>query len=200
MQREGGKPMDTVEGYLALDIRKLDCVQPLSGRTTLVTFRRGEEEVAAIRVEMLERGQIVLKYKYEQSEEIVDRIKIVYGRYHFGGNRRWFICPDCERPKVILYCRRYFRCRTCLSLAYRSQKQSALNRSLSRVAARRRKLGGSGSLVEPFPTRPKRIRLKTYSRLAAEDERECSEFLSASLAAFDKLLGSRFKVPEKGWN
>jgi len=91
--------MDTVEGYLALDIRKLDCVQPLPGRTTLVTFGRGEEEVAAIWVEMLARGQLVLKYKYEQSEDVVDPIKIVYGRYHFGGNRRWFM--DLARDEIL---------------------------------------------------------------------------------------------------
>lgn len=40
---------------------------------------------------------------------------------HFGGVRRWFICPSCDRRCEVLYAGEAFRCRVCLDLSYRSQ-------------------------------------------------------------------------------
>jgi hypothetical protein len=42
---------------------------------------------------------------------------------HFGGRRRWFICPSCEAHMGVLYKDRDdFKCRKCLNLCYLSQK------------------------------------------------------------------------------
>ncbi|WP_139311478.1 hypothetical protein [Desulfovibrio sp. DV] len=40
---------------------------------------------------------------------------------HFGGFRRWFICPLCDKRVGILYYRNNLACRKCNNIVYRSQ-------------------------------------------------------------------------------
>jgi hypothetical protein len=182
--------MHTVEAYLALDILQLNGISWFLGSTTQLTFSREDEEIASISVKILKRDQIVLRYRYNQSELIVEPIKIEYKPYHFGGERRFFICPGCEQRKAILYCARLFRCRACVGLTYSSQHQNTLERGISRVAELRRKLGGSGSLADPFPPKPKRMRWETYSRRLEKDQRDCERYLSIAVATLDRRLES----------
>jgi len=182
--------MPTVDGYLALDIEQLDNIWCSAGSTTRLTFRHGSEEIASIAIETLGQDRIVLKYRYNLTERMADPIEIVYLPNHFGGARRWFICPGCNERKGILYCSRYFRCRTCLGLSYPSQRKTSLARGIDRLAQRRKSLGGSGSLIDPFPPKPKRMRWTTYSRLVEEDQRDCEQYFAASVAALDRRLAS----------
>jgi hypothetical protein len=180
--------METVDTYLALDISILGDIFWSPDRKTKLTFSNGEES-ASIAVEVLDQEQIVLCYSYNGTEQIADPIEIVYVPYHFG-ERRWFVCPGCNERKGVLYCSRYFRCRTCLGLSYPSQRKTSLERGIDRLSQRRRNLGGSGSLIDPFPPKPKRMHWKTYSRLVGEDQRDCERYLSASVAALDRRLAS----------
>ncbi len=43
---------------------------------------------------------------------------------HFGGVRRWFLCPNCQRRVYTLYFDRGFACRRCLRLRYISRTWS----------------------------------------------------------------------------
>jgi hypothetical protein len=72
---------------------------------------------------------------------------------------------------------RYFRCGTCLGLTYASWHESKAERRLNRLFQKRRKLGGSGSLFEPFPPKPKGMRWRNYLRLFEEDERNQGPYL-----------------------
>ncbi len=186
--------MNRVELFLAIDIRELDNLWALPQKIVRLTFSHREKEIAVIGVEVSGPEKIVLRYEYGQSEPIADSIEIAYSPRHFGGARRWFICPGCEQRKAVLYCAGYFRCRTCLGLAYRSQVETDFERGISRVSARRRKLGGSGSLRDPFPAKPQRMRWKTYRKLQEEDERECLLFLSQSVTALHRILKSQPKA------
>ena len=176
----------TVEQYPALHIRKVVNLQLRMGPTTSLIFRRGEERIGSIAVKSLNGDGIVLEYKYAQSEQIKQPVTIVSSPCEFGGSRRWFLCPGCGRRAAVLYCRRFFRCRVCLGLSYASQGQRAFERGVRQTSARRRKLGGSGSLLESFPPKPKWMRLKTYLRLQEEDARETMQHLAASLVTLDK--------------
>jgi len=48
---------------------------------------------------------------------------------HFGGFRKWFLCPSCKSRVGVLYGRHiYFLCRKCYALPYRSNLESELQR------------------------------------------------------------------------
>jgi len=83
---------------------------------------------------------------------------------HLGGSRLWFKCPSfwCRRRTDKLYLGDIFRCRRCLRLAYPSTRDNATNRALRRAQKIRARLGGSRSLAEPFPSKPKWMRWDTY--------------------------------------
>lgn len=45
-----------------------------------------------------------------------------------AGRRVWFLCPDCDRRRALLYFRNgEFGCRTCQGLAYQSQREGGRN-------------------------------------------------------------------------
>ena len=91
-------------------------------------------------------------------------------RTNFGGFRKWFLCPSCDRRCRILYGGARFRCRRCYRLKYESQYEPVFGRAASRVHKLRECLGASGSLDDPFPAKPKGMHWKTYRRLEALDE------------------------------
>ena len=61
--------------------------------------------------------------------------------------------------------RRDFRCRCCAHLAYKSQREDQMSRQLSKAQTIRLRLGGSASLLEPFPEKPTGMHWRTYERL-----------------------------------
>lgn len=71
----------------------------------------------------------------------------------------------------MLYGGAYFRCRHCHGLKYESQYEPPWLRGTTRAQKIRERYGGSGSLDEPFPEKPKGMHWRTYERLVAEDER-----------------------------
>lgn len=102
-------------------------------------------------------------------DEILD---VTFSSCHFGNLRSWFQCSTvgCARRAAILYgTPRGFRCRHCAQLTYRSQREQPYDRMLRRGRRLRGKAGGSASLMEPFPARPKGMWWKTYDRLLKQD-------------------------------
>ena len=94
-------------------------------------------------------------------------VRLAWTPCNYGGSRAWFICParNCGRRVAILYGDGPFACRHCRQLAYDSQHDSGWHRSVRRARAIRMKLGGSLSLADPFPEKPKGMHQRTYSRL-----------------------------------
>ena len=114
---------------------------------------------------------VVLKYKYRHSDgdwqnKVYD-VSYDFTRCNDGGERRWFVCPaqGCGRRVAILYLGGIFVCRHCLDLSYESQREQPYGRALRRAQAIRMKLGGSGSMADEFPEKPKGMHWRTYSRL-----------------------------------
>lgn len=89
---------------------------------------------------------------------------------HLGGSRQWFRCPRCKRRCLVLYGGTWFRCRKCYRLTYQSQREDSLQRSFSQARKTRHKLGGSGSLDEPFPDKPKGMHWRSYRRFVRRAE------------------------------
>jgi hypothetical protein len=77
---------------------------------------------------------------------------------------------------AILYLGKFAVCRRCRQLAYECQREPPHYRALNRAQAIRMKLGGSGSMADPFPWKPKGMHWSTYWRLRqiAEEADACS--------------------------
>jgi hypothetical protein len=91
----------TVEDYQCLDIRKL----------------RREHEINpgdSITVEYERRG-----------EQVAQEICLDWTHCTYGGYRPWLVCGNCGRRVVVLYgVGKYFACRHCYDLTYRSCQES----------------------------------------------------------------------------
>lgn len=96
----------------------------------------------------------------------------------YGGARVWFLCStrSCGRRVAILYGSTP-ACRHCRQLAYLSEQQSKRHRILGRAQGLRMRLGGSMSLADPFPDRPKGMHERTYRRLCLKLEKYEAAFL-----------------------
>jgi hypothetical protein len=180
----------TIDGYLALDIRKLNRLDLSREKLNQIQLNRGEEESGSILVEVLEGGDLMLHFNAEGwREELVNpihqRVSICRTRTGFG-ERRWFLCPFCGERRAILYSYPYFMCRICVGLPYGSQSQSTKTRRLGKAVEQRLKMGGTGSLLDPFPPRPKGMRETTYGRLKRED----SVILAANLDDLERKIGA----------
>jgi hypothetical protein len=86
--------------------------------------------------------------------------------------RPWFVCSVscngayCGRQVTRLYgAGRLFACRHCYRLAYASQQESIHQRGLWKAQKIRMRLGGSASLADEFPEKPKAMHWRTYDRL-----------------------------------
>ena len=161
------------EHYNRLDLSWLRRQKLLTpGTSSSITWTTDGHPAGSIRVEV---GMDTLRLIYRtQGESWQDTCEVVGFREtdtEFGGCRRWFACPRCERACRVLFGGGRFLCRTCHGLRYKSQYESAWSRAVSRVQKLRMCLRGSASLLEPFPTRPKHMQRRTYDRLKVLDVR-----------------------------
>jgi hypothetical protein len=88
---------------------------------------------------------------------------------HFGGHRRWLVCPRCSRRCQALYIGDVMlACRVCLRLRYASQHESERDRMFRRAHKLRDRLGWPGGVAEGGRGRPGGMRKSTYVRLCTE--------------------------------
>lgn len=172
----------TVEKCLAFDVRKLareGLLEP--GLSRGLSWSSGDRQLASIgwnvcgtsgRVTALE-----LFYTHTpqggEPEDIRYQVPVVFTSCHFGGQRPWFICPGsvngraCGRRVAVLYLRgRYFLCRRCWRLAYRSQGEGSYDRALGRVEKIRQRLKAKPGMAWPV-FKPRRMHQTTFERLMA---------------------------------
>jgi hypothetical protein len=124
---------------------------------------------------------------------IVSNVHLVSTAMHFGGRREWFSCPCCGGRARILYGPE-FACRSCQRLNYPSTRQCMRDRAFNRAVQLRRRLGGDGSLHEPFSRRPKGMKQKTWRKLIAKvirDEQRWFMGVAAAASALSAKLGRR---------
>ena len=96
-----------------------------------------------------------VRLQYRKTGEDYDyHVNLISTRPHYGGLRWWFICPlmvdgrACQHRVRKLYLPpggRYFGCRRCYQLDYRSQRKPA-DRALSKAQEIRVRLGGDASV------------------------------------------------------
>jgi hypothetical protein len=119
-------------------------------------------------------GRVVLAYRHQEwgqdwkSESYP--VSLDWTPCNYGGARPWFLCPARGCRVAVLYGGAIFACRQCHQLVYESQREAPHSRALTRAQAIRERLGGSGSMAEDFPEKPKGMHLQTYWRLCREYE------------------------------
>jgi len=176
MGRWAGGGRTTCESCKSIDVRSWHRAGRLSeGQSFLCSWSCNGEPSGKISVRT-EQERVVLSYKCHRYgsdwKSIEQRIPIVWTACRYGGRRPWFECSVysngryCGRRVAKLYLGdELFACRRCFQLVYASQQERPHYRALSQAQNLRVRLGGSGSLDEPFPPKPKGMHWKTYERL-----------------------------------
>jgi hypothetical protein len=135
-----GSKKRVVEACNAIDTADLNrwrLLEPGTNRVGSLEWRRGAEKEPASSVGYTlgvgnGAGVLLLQYQMGQPAERLDYpVRLVTTPCHLGGVRWWFLCPlsldgvGCGRRVRKLYLRgKYFGCRHCHSLAYRSSQES----------------------------------------------------------------------------
>lgn len=198
-----GSARDTVDGYQAVDVNWLARHGHLRpGRSANLSWSRAGEPFGSIRIEARGtdgRSELVVLYYRSQAnshqwEDVEQVTSLTWTACHFGGSRPWFLCAGsaCHRRVGKLYAAgKYFFCRHCYGLAYESQRTNAERRALGRARKIRERLGGSASLVESFPERPKGMHRQTYERLMYTALDAQQRFVRALSTQLETLTESR---------
>lgn len=144
-----------------------------AGRQSTITWSRNGNVTGSVQILVLDGG-IRLVYRTRGSREnwkdVDDFVPLVSTATRFGGERKWFQCPTCEKRCRIIYGGSYFRCRNCYGLKYETQYEPGFARAATAALKIRDRLGDKGGIDEPFPDKPKGMHRKTYERLQRQDE------------------------------
>ena len=115
-----------------------------------------------------------LRLSYIFSEEKVNQIiRVTHTPCNYGGKRPWMVCPGCgARVGVLSGLAKYFYCRNCYQLPYRTQLVCKADRYQERATKIKERLGieNAGSLgrrVFDFD-RPKGMHRSTFHKLQAK--------------------------------
>ena len=185
-----------VESGLTLDLYKLIkngafCPGQITSGSLTWTRSHSGEEIGSIGYssDLTAAALGSVRLHYHHAGLPVDyRVSLTTTRPYFGGVRWWFVCPvNGDRASKLLLPSgsHMFASRRAFDLAYRSQNETAGDRQLSKAQEIRRRFGGSGSLLEPFPDKPKGMHWATYWRLRETSEQAAN----MSLAGMVRRLG-----------
>jgi hypothetical protein len=111
------------------------------------------------------RRSLVVEYCYRRREtdpweDIRLVIALDWTSCHYGGQRPWLRCPDCQR-RVAVLCGydRLFLCRHCYRLPYASQYETRLDRLYRKLRELQERIGSQ------YARKPKGMHWRTWKRL-----------------------------------
>ncbi|ASF48083.1 hypothetical protein [Methylovulum psychrotolerans] len=110
---------------------------------------------------------------------------------HYGGVRHWFTCPAvrCGKRVAVLYQGgKYFACRNCYRLAYRSQRDTQSDRLIHKADKLRDKLGWEPGILNGNGDKPKGMHWKTFRQLQAEHDRLADAGVAMAMRRFKCVL------------
>lgn len=160
-----GRPGYKVKGeqLKRIDIRDLSRRKLLAKASSFTwSWNRGGEPTGSISISVYPQQAVNLIYTMTdngQACDINDRVSLIQRPCHFGGERSWFRCPRCSRQVSTLYLRGgRFACRHCQRVAYSSQSEDMMARTL------RKQRQIEATIGEDWQ-RPSGMRQRTYERL-----------------------------------
>lgn len=164
----------TEEDYRRIDMRTLH----LHGFTKMkrqgkIEWLRNNEVIGEVKI-FGGSASIELEYTHFDNNEIKSHlnysIELSWSKCHLGGERPWFLCPNCNRRVASLYCAKVFICRHCLNLNYKSTREHNFDRSARKANKIRKKMGWEGGILSAIGEKPKGMHHKTYNQLMAKYE------------------------------
>lgn len=192
---------ETVEEHRQIDVRRWsrDGLLRANNWFGLTWSSSDGKELASIGV-FVRADHVELRYRWKtrnrEWEDVEELVRLTTTPCHFGGERVWFFCPGmvsgrvCGRRVAILYtASRYFLCRHCYRLVYRSTREHDYERALNRAQALRRRLGGSGNVYERIPLKPKGMHWRTYRRIYREIDALEERYEVGVMMHLERLLG-----------
>ncbi|MGZ5524415.1 MAG: hypothetical protein ACXWFF_05325 [Methylomonas sp.] len=177
----------------------------MPGRYLDWQWLRDGEKIAAIGVRV-ESGKLRLIYNYRRNDgdwESLDYpVMLQTTACHYGGMRYWFTCPaaGCGRRVAVLYQGgKYFACRHCYQLAYKSQRETPDDRADRRANKIRDQLNWPRGILNDIGWKPKGMHWKTFNRLMKQYHAESNQVLMG-IAAKMKIVDSKFSAIEEELN
>jgi hypothetical protein len=173
----GGRGAAKVGYFLDFDLaslKRMGLDRP--GKHGTLTWSRGGEETGSIGFAMFS-DTCRLNYRNRpyggEWRSMIENITIDRTQAGFGGARRWFLCPHCNRRCRVLYGGARFLCRVCREAVYESQYDATFHACHERARRIKRRLGDSkGDMWSSVPDKPKGMHWKTYNRLCHEAHME----------------------------
>jgi hypothetical protein len=168
------KSKPTTASYSAIDLRKLGKLINLDHRCGF-TLEWNKNGVVKNSIDCVFDNNILeLHYSisgiYDESG-IIQHIEITTTPCNFGGGRKWFICPECNKNILVLYGSNRFRCRKCLGVYHPSSNESELHRATRAMCNYQDKLNGTESTpldgVDRL-SKPKWMRYDTFIKVYNE--------------------------------
>lgn len=167
-----------------------------------VTWQRGGTDLASIGTRFLP-CELALQLDYNFGPHQIpvrEKVKLTFTACHFGGDRPWFRCPECNRRCAILWGRGRFLCRSCHRVAYSSQNESIGSLAMRRIHEIRAALGVEASVQIERIQRPRYMRYGRFQTLFFELLRHeairtafieglATNYTSAHVGRFEELIG-----------
>ena len=164
----------TCEAYKRIDLRFLKKRDRLGyDQRYSLSWSHGDEPSGSIKY-WAYASHLKLEYRSrshgdEEWQNVEQHVPFDFTPLHLGGQRQWFRCPRCHRRCLVLYGGARFYCRKCYRLKYQTQSEDGWQRQMTKAQKIRKRLGGSESIDEIFPVKPKGMHWKNYHRLEAID-------------------------------
>jgi len=164
-----------LDDQLPVDVRALARIGALAaGQLTEWRWPAGQEPCAGVALGCESHLELRLG---DQPQCRLVMLRIVCTPCTFGGVRQWFLCPQCGGRCAVLYAAAGFRCRRCLALPYRSQRQRQRGRALLRANKIRGRMGWPPGLFAPDGQRPKGMHERTFARRRETLDQLAAEYL-----------------------
>lgn len=159
------------EDFRQIDLATFPKAVLTYGGAGRIRWFREDRETASINYTVSHEGVILSYYvgKAGCRQAIDDFVEFDRVPQPFGGCRKWFLCPGCQKRCRVLYGGTRFQCRACVGATYESQYDRVGLASFNRSLVIREKLGGPFGLDWPFPSKPKGMHWNTYQRLKQND-------------------------------
>ena len=183
-----GSSRATCEEIKRIDIRFLRQHDMLRPNTTgSLSWNIGGEPTGDIRYTMYE-NTMILNFRFRRHgegewESVQQTIWFDRTPCHYGGSRKWFLCPNCDRRVGLLYgADVHFLCRHCYPLPYASQGEDYLDRMSRKHDKLSKRLEADECINVGNLWKPKGMHWRTFYHLKkAEidaDERSANAFLA----------------------
>jgi hypothetical protein len=160
-----------------------------------LSWHRGDEPrgdiLFSIQADIMTLNFKCRKYGDDDWKQIEQIIRLDQTPCNYGGDRNWFLCPNCNKRVAILYgADVLFLCRHCYHLRYASQGEAYLGRMSRKVRKLSDRLDTdeSGGIERNGYFKPKHMHWKTFHRLRRAESAANDRMNSAVMARFGHWL------------